>query len=209
MGEDVGIMKTLALGALLVAVAFPAFATTVVALDVPAMSRAADSIVQGRVVRVEPKLSKDGRRITTHVTVEVLESLKAGGAAATGTVEIVQPGGVVGDIGQKVHGTAHLQVGDEVVTFLERRGAKAYQLVGMAQGCFRVERSSDGAAAFAVQAPEDDLFLLDPVTRAPVAKDTSPMKLDELKGKIRAALAPPGVAEEPRTPGPILRESVK
>ena len=62
------------------------------------------------------------------------------------------------------------------------------------------ERSSDGTSAFAVQDPEGDVLLLDPVTHAPVKKGTEPMKLDVLKAKIRAALAPPGVADEPTTP---------
>lgn len=189
-------MKTSLTGALLLAL--PVWATTLIALDLTALSRSADSIVQGKVSRVEAKMSKDGRRITTHVTVDVSESLK--GQSGVTTVEIVQPGGIVGDVGQRVSGTAHLQAGDEVVAFLERKGPSRFMLVGMAQGCFRVERSSDGSAAFAVQDPEGDALLLDPVTHAPVKKGTEPMKLDELKAKVRAALAPPGVAEEPTTP---------
>ena len=198
-------MKTLTLGALLLA--FPAFATTVIALDLTGLSRASDAIVQGKVTRAEPKLSKDGSRITTHYTVEVSDTLK--GAAATTTVELVQPGGIVGDMGQKVAGTAHLKVGDEVVAFLERRGPRAFMFTGMAQGCFRVERSTDGSAAFAVQDREGDLMILDPVTRAPVEKGTEPMKLDDLKAKVRAALAPPNVAEEPKAVSPIRNEAVK
>ncbi len=205
MGEDWGIMKTFTLGALLFA--FPAFATTVVALDLPALSRSSDAIVQGRVAKVEAKMSKDGGRITTHVTVDVTDTLK--GEPTNTTIEIVQPGGVVGDIGQKVAGTTRFQVGDEVVTFLERRGGKRFMLTGMAQGCFRVERSSDGQAAFAVQDAQGDLTMLDPVTRAPVHTGTGPMKLDELKAKVRALLATP-VAKEPTSPtGPIQRESMQ
>jgi hypothetical protein len=200
-------MKTLFTGGLLL-LALPAWATTLVALDLTALSRSADSIVQGKVSRVEARMSKDGGRISTHVTVDVSDSLKGQGGAAT--VEIVQPGGIVGDIGQKVAGTAHLKEGDEIVAFLERRGPKNFLLVGMAQGCFRVERSSDGAAAFAVQDPEGDVLLLDPVTHAPVKKGTETMKLDELKAKVRAALAPPGVADQPAAPtGADPRKVVK
>src|SRR5438128_10897392 len=103
MREDWGIMKTLLMAALLLT--FPAFATTLIALDVPQMSRASDAIVQGKVAKVEAKMSKDGARITTHVFIEVAESLKGQGAT---TVEVVQPGGEVGDVGQKVAGTARL-----------------------------------------------------------------------------------------------------
>src|SRR5438128_6869580 len=129
MREDWGIMKTLLMAALLLT--FPALATTVIALDVPQMSRFADAIVQGKVQKVEAKMSKDGARISTHVYIDVSESLKGQGAQ---TVEVVQPGGEVGDVGQKVAGTAHLSTGDEVVLFLEKRGGQSFMPVGMAQG---------------------------------------------------------------------------
>ncbi|MBK7858507.1 MAG: hypothetical protein IPJ65_07765 [Archangiaceae bacterium] len=196
-------MKTLFAGALLLAA--PALATTLLALDVPAMSRSADAIVQGTVTRVEAKLSKDKSRISTHVFVQVSESLKGQG---TSEVELVQPGGVVGDLGQRVSGTAHLKEGDEVVAFLERRGPRAFMLVGMAQGCFRIERSSDGKAAFALQDPDGEVAVLDPVTHAVVQKNTTPQKLDELKAQIRAALAQP-LADEPPPGRPAVDKAVK
>jgi hypothetical protein len=196
-------MKTLALATLFLTTS--AWATTLIALDVPAMSRAADSIVQGTVSRVESRMSKDGSRITTHVFVDVTESIKGQGATS---VEVVQPGGIVGDVGQKVSGTAHLQQGDEVVVFLERRGPDRFMLVGMAQGCYRVQRSSDGKAAFAVPDPEGDVLMLDPVTHAPVQKNPAPLKLDELKTQIRATLAQ-GVAEEPQPVRAPVNKAVK
>jgi hypothetical protein len=204
MGEDWGIMKTLLFAGLFLTA--PAFATTLVALDVPQMSRAAHTIVQGKVQRVEAKMSADGSRITTHVWVEVAESLKGQGAS---TVEIVQPGGEVGDVGQKVSGTVHLKVGDEVVGFLERRGPERFMFVGMAQGCYRVERSSDGKAAFAVQDAEGEVLMLDPVTRAPVQKSTAPVKLDDLKAQIRAAVATPPVALPPIPERPTTNKAIK
>src|SRR5688500_13085364 len=90
----------------------PAFAAELVAHGVPRLSRDAAARVHGKVARVEMKMSKDQSRITTHAFVEVAESLKGQGAT---TVEVVQPGGVVGDVGQKVSGTVPLAVGDEVV----------------------------------------------------------------------------------------------
>jgi len=201
-------MKTLfRLAVVLVLTALPAFATTLLALDLAALTRSSDAIVVGKITKVEPRLSKDGSRITTHIMVDVTDVLK--GDRAT-TVEIIQQGGIVGDIGQKVAGTVPLQAGEEIVGFLERRGPR-FMFTGMAQGVFRVERSTDGAAAFAVQAPEGDVLLLDPVTHAPVSKGTEAMKLDDLKAKVRALLAPPSVAGEPRSPNPIVepRKAVK
>ncbi|MBL8950133.1 MAG: hypothetical protein JNK82_05115 [Myxococcaceae bacterium] len=189
-------MKTsFRLAALLAFIAAPAsFATTLVALDFNMLTRASDAIVVGKVTKVEPRLSKDGSRITTHFTVEVSDALKGDKVQL---VEIVQQGGIVGDMGQKVAGTVPLKAGEEIVGFLERRGPSRFMFTGMAQGVFRVERSTDGAATFAVQAAEGDVMLLDPVTRAPVSRGTEPMKLDDLKARVRVALAPPGVAEQP------------
>ncbi len=198
MGLHWGIMKTLFRFAALAALtALPAFATTLLAVDFNTLARSSDAIVVGKVSKVEPRMSKDGHRISTYITVEVADALKG---AKADTVEIVQQGGIVGDIGQKVAGTVPLQAGDEIVGFLERHGPARFMFTGMAQGVFRVERSSDGSAAFAVQAAEGEVLMLDPVTHAPVSRGTEPMKLDELKAKVRAALAPPGVAEEPRNP---------
>jgi len=183
-------MKTLFTAALFFAL--PALATTLIALDLPALSKSSSLIVQGKVSKTEAKLSKDGMRITTYIYVDVTETLKGEGRA---TVELTQPGGIVGDIGQRVSGTANLKAGDEIVAFLEPQGPR-FMLTGMAQGCYRVQRSSDGKSAFAVKDPDGDVMLLDPVTHAQVTKTYAPLKLDDFKAQIRAALAPP-VANEP------------
>ena len=124
------------------------------------------------------------------------------------SVEVVQPGGVVGDVGQQVSGTVKLSPGDEVVLFLEKRGPERFMPVGMAQGCYRVQRSSDGKSAFAVPDAAGEVMILDPLTRAPVQRGVAPVKLDDLKAQIRTALAAP-VANEP-TPGrPAVNKAVK
>lgn len=195
-------MKTLPLAALFCAL--PAFATTVVALDVPGLARAADSIVQGKVLKIDVRASKDGRRITTHIQVAVSEALKG----QPTTVEIEQPGGELGDVGQRVSGTAKFAVGDEVVVFLEQHGPR-FLLVGMAQGKFKIERSSDGSAAFAVQDPEGEgMRKLDRVTGQVVEAGPAVLKLDDLKALVRTALAPP-VAEQPAPKQPDVGKAVK
>jgi hypothetical protein len=197
MGEDWGIMKTLGtIGGLAVALAFSAHATTMVALDLAGLAKGSDTIVQGKVSRAEAKMSKDGARISTHVYVDVSDSLK--GSAAK-TVEVVQPGGIVGDIGQRVSGTSDLKVGDEVVVFLEKRGP-AFRLYGMAQGCYRVERSTDGAAAFVTPDSEGDAMLVDAVTHAAVTKPHTAMKLDDFKAQVRQAIVAPPSSTLPQPP---------
>jgi hypothetical protein len=178
-------MKTLRIAVLLLT-PLSAFATTMIALDVETMSRTADSIVQGRVLKVEAHLTRDGRRVFTQIDVQVDEALKG---QPPKTVTLTQPGGAVGDIGQLVSGTAHYQVGEEVVLFLEKYGPR-YRTVGMAQGKFRVERSTDGKAAFAMPDPEGGATLVDALTHEPVTKSAQAVKLEAFKGQIRSALAP-------------------
>jgi hypothetical protein len=163
-----------------------AWATTMIALDLPGLSRAAETIVHGTVTRVESHLSQDGRRVFTQIDVDVKEAIKG---QPPKTVSVIQPGGEVGDIGQLVSGTAHYAVGEEVVLFLERHGPN-FRTVGMAQGKYRVERSTDGKAAFALPEPEGDAMLLDPVTHAPVAKSDKVLKLETFKQQIRSAIGP-------------------
>jgi hypothetical protein len=178
-------MKTLRLAVLLLT-PLPALATTMIALDVPALSKAADSIVQGKVLSIQSHLTRDGRRVYTEIEVQVAETIKGD---APKTVTLTQPGGEVGDIGQLVSGTAHYEVGEEVVLFLEKYGPR-FRTVGMAQGKFKVERSSDGKAAFAMPDKEAEALLLDPQTHQPIAASGQVLKLETFKGQIRDALVP-------------------
>ncbi|MBL8933350.1 MAG: hypothetical protein JNM69_02280, partial [Archangium sp.] len=143
-------------------VAFGALATTLVAMDVPALTRSSDLVVRGTVVRIESRWTLDHQRIVTDNEILVSETLK--GNQVGKTVVAMQPGGVVGDVGQLVHGAATFALGDEVVVFLERRGDRAF-VVGLAQGRFVVDRSGPEPM---VKTGEDELFLVDAKTHQPV-----------------------------------------
>ena len=133
-------------------------------VDLPELAQTADAVVHGTVRRVESRWSGDGRRIVTDVEIQVTETLKGQPGS---TVLVTQPGGRVGDIGQVVNGLASFTAGEEVVVFLERRGAAAPSAcTGMAQGKYQVQRSADGSRALAVPEATGDALLLDPDTRA-------------------------------------------
>ncbi len=178
--------------------ALSALGTTLVAMDVPALTRASDLVVRGTVVRVEPRWTEDKRRIITDSEILVSEVLK--GNVTGQTVVVMQPGGAIGDVGQLVHGTAKFSLGDEVVVFLERRGDRAF-VVGLAQGRFLVDRS--GATPM-VKGGEDDLFLIDAKTHRPVEAPAQPMTLAALLSGVRESLGPsPSQPVTPR-PGVVL-----
>jgi hypothetical protein len=113
----------------------------------------------------------------------------------------MQPGGVVGEVGQLVHGTAKFTVGEDVVVFLEPRGDR-FLLTGMLQGKFKVERSSDGKAVFARQELEGEAMLVDPATRQAVAPNATVLPLDTLRAQVLAA-AGTKAPTEPAAPGPV------
>lgn len=167
----------------------PASATSMLRVDLPELSRSADVIVHGTVRRLESRWSGDGRLIVTDVEIEVTEALKG---QAGGTLVVTQPGGHVGDIGQRVSGLATFVPSEEVVVFLERRGDRAFRVSGMAQGKYKVLRSvgSQGKVeAMAVPESTTETLLLDATTRAPTTSSHQTLPLAELKTAIRAALA--------------------
>jgi hypothetical protein len=175
----------------------PASASTMFQLELPTLSRASDAVVHGTVRRVESRWSRDRRRIITDVEIEVSEALKG---QLGHTVLLIQPGGRVGDIGQVVSGMASFTQGEEVVVFLERRGSRAFGLVGMSQGKYAVLRTGDTRSALAVPAAKD-LRLVDPKTSQPTASGPRAVALEELKASIRAALQQPrpeGAGKESR-----------
>lgn len=165
-------------------VAAGALATTLVAMDVPALTRASDLVVRGTVVRVESRWTLDHQRIVTDNEILVSETLK--GNQVGKTVVAMQPGGVVGDVGQLVHGVAKFSLGDEVIVFLEKRGDRAF-VVGLAQGRFVVDRTGPEPM---VKTGEDDLFLVDAKTHQPVEAPVQPMTLAKLTALVRESLGP-------------------
>jgi hypothetical protein len=167
----------------------PAAATTMLKIELPELAWQADTVVHGTVRRVESRWSGDRRRIITDVEIEVTETLKG---EAGSTVLLIQPGGRVGDIGQIAHGLATFTPGEEVVVFLDRRGAKAFQVTGLAQGKYQVRRSADSRSALAVPESTKDTLLLDPQTRQPTTAEQKALTLEELKAAIRTALKQPG-----------------
>jgi hypothetical protein len=192
------------MAASLVLVGLTAGATSIVRQDVPELSRRADAVLRGTVVRTDSRWSGDRRRIFTEVEIRVAETMKGSPGK---TVVVRQPGGVVGKVAQRVDGVASFRQGEEVVVFLAKKPDDSFVVQGMGQGKFRVERSSDGRDAFAV--PEEvDAELVEPPGQRATGLERRPKTLDELRSEIRNALAtkpggdstPPTAAPAPSTP---------
>jgi hypothetical protein len=134
-------MKWLVLAAALV-FTIPARATVMVPLDTEALTTRSDRVVLGIVEAQESRWSNDHSVIFTEAKVRVTKSYK--GATQPGDIIIVRrEGGSAGGIGMRVFGAANFTVGEELVLFLEQRGAATWT-VGMAQGKLAVVTGSDG-----------------------------------------------------------------
>lgn len=158
-----------------------ALATTLLKVDLSQLTRSSDAVVVGRVLSVQSRYSADGLKILTDAEITVTQTLKG---QVEKTVVVMQPGGVVGDVGQHVAGVARFSPGEEVAVFLEKRGTR-YFVTGLGQGKYRLERWSDGKTW--VVPADVDADLVDPLTRQPVAQDKAPLLFETFVQKVVTA----------------------
>ncbi len=125
--------KSLLLAAILAAT--PALGAEAVALSVEGLTRVSDTVIRGRVRKMTPVLSDDGRRIYTLVDLDVTSTWRGNRIAFA---QVIIPGGVVGGIGQRVDGAPTFGGGEEVVVFLTRAEMQGFRVTGLAQGKFSV-----------------------------------------------------------------------
>ena len=96
------------------------------ARELPLLVRTAPNIAVGKVRSVVSRFSAGGHTIVTEITIEVLESLKGNVGQR---VTLLEPGGLVGDVLQRVSGVPSFQPDEQVLLFLEPRPAGFYRLL--------------------------------------------------------------------------------
>jgi hypothetical protein len=113
-------------------------ATTIRARTTEQLFRDSGLVAVARVQEVRSE--QVGGRIITRATLEVTEALK--GTANAAKVEVVVPGGQVGEWVQRVEGTPSLTKDESCVVFLTQAGASRFQFAGLEQGKLRIEASA-------------------------------------------------------------------
>lgn len=103
--------------------------------DVESLTAWADAVVYARVSRRASAWVPAGRQIFTTVTLQTIETWK--GAPAQ-EVQVLVPGGEVGEIAQTVQGVAAFREGEEVVVFLHQVGPSRFAVERAALGKFAV-----------------------------------------------------------------------
>lgn len=118
--------------------AAPASATISQALSLRELVQHADHVVLA--TAVEERVLRDGRdRIVTDFTVRVEDVMK-GDARIGARFEMRRLGGVIGDLGMRIEGEPHLEIGKRYVLFLTRTTDGHLRPVGMSQGVLPVEQ---------------------------------------------------------------------
>ena len=155
----------------------PVMAATAVPVSVEDLARGSDAVIRGRVVKQSSHWSSDHRRILTDVEVETSSVWRG---SAPSHVTVVVPGGVVGDVGQRVDGAPTLSDGEDVALFLEKAGDGRYRVHGLGQGKFAI---SDTQARPQISGFS---FVQRPALKAG-ERVTEPMGVAELERRVRAA----------------------
>ena len=133
-------MAALAAGAILLGTTLTA-ASTFLKVDVPALKRMSEAVVQADVVDVRSAWNDEGSAIFTFVTLQVTGRLH--GAAADQLVVRV-PGGTVGDFTSEMEGAPVFHEGDHIVAFIARWFDGAPMVAGYAQGLSKINRDRLG-----------------------------------------------------------------
>jgi hypothetical protein len=176
-------MRTLMTCAVLIALALPARATTIVPADLGELSRDARAIVRGRVASLDPQWTEDRGTIETIVTLEVESYLKG---ALGQVLRFKVPGGDLGRFRSIVVGAPEFAVDERVVVFLGAQGPSVPFVLGLNQGVFRVVTAADQGGD-----------LVTPLAMLPASIDATgrvvrgdplrrPMALDEFERRVRS-----------------------
>ena len=106
-------------------------------------------VVRGRVASVGSYWNPAHTKIFTRTRITVDQTYKGQPPAS---IDVVQPGGIVGNIKVTAHGALQWRVGEEVLVFAEPYDERALQVSGFFQGKFGIVRDPATGVAY-VEAP--------------------------------------------------------
>jgi len=185
-----------------------AAATTFIVMETSDLTRAADTIVVGRVEALQSVITARGR-IFTQVSVSPEELLKGGPAA--GTISVRVPGGEVGGQRRVIHGAPSFHIGEEVLLFLSRGADGHLHTRYLAMGKFSVVTDPSTGGKWAVRDFGRALVLTPKGRRLP-ARDERPLHelLEGIRGTVeqqgKAASASPAASVRDADPAIFAQE---
>jgi hypothetical protein len=182
-------MRATAGGALALALAAGAAATTIERMSLAKMAQAAPVIVRARCAG--NAVARSAGEIWTLTSFDVEETWR-GEPPAQVTVRLL--GGRMGNITSHVSGVPRFRPGEDVVLFLEPTSAGDFSVVSWEQGTFRVRGEARGAPPRVTQ-DTASFATFDPATRRFRAAGIRNMALDHFRALVEAALQAPRVKQ--------------
>ena len=117
----------------------------------------ADSILIGKVQKIESRWNEEKTLIYTYVTISVSQYTKALSSAKQFEEIIVRVrGGEVGDVGLRVSDTPEFREGEEVFLFLKKESLPLFSVTGLFQGKYTIEGGIARNNMLGVEIPLDD-----------------------------------------------------
>ena len=132
-------MRTVCAILALTGIVSPLPATTLIQLSMTDLIQKSTSIERVQVTSSWTALQ--GGTIYTYYQLQVIETLKPGGALIT---QVAVPGGVAGGVRQSVAGAPSLTTGGQYVIFLWTGRSGLTQVIGLSQGLFSVGQDASG-----------------------------------------------------------------
>jgi hypothetical protein len=135
--------------AVIVVCAIDAVSTEIVLMTPRDLGMQATIVVRGSVRASSSSWNESRTKIFTKTTIDVAETYKGERAPS---VEVTELGGVVDNVKMTVSGAVLWKKGEEVLLFLESGQKIGYQIVGLSQGKFTVERDPVSGKRFLTRA---------------------------------------------------------
>lgn len=177
-------------GALALALAPKAQASTFLRVGAEELAAKAEAVVQGRVLEVHSFWNREGTVILTEATIEVEDTVLGPDRSH---LRLVTFGGQVGDMVIEAHGFPTFKKGQRLLVFLERARARedgAHRVLGYKQGQFEIRVDKLGREIAVPTWEGNDVRILK--ADGTEASVPLPMLLDEFKDRIRAGAARAG-----------------
>ncbi len=151
-------------------------ASTLEKLGLDEMTQKSTAIVRARVSGSFGAVH--GQRIYTHYRVEVSETWKG---SATGSLDVVVPGGTAAGLRQTISGAPKLVEGREYVLFLWTSPTGLTHIIGLSQGVFDIRTEASGELTAA--RPASSELMLDGAGN-PVRDQAVRLRLKDLRTRV-------------------------
>ncbi len=110
--------------------------------EIKTLSKKADVILTGKVIRQNSSWNSDRSRIFTNVVVQKNECLK--GDYPEKTLALITPGGEVGDVGELYSHMPAFKNDEEVLLFIKKDKDMKYKVLGGEEGKLTLYRDKNG-----------------------------------------------------------------